>query len=177
MKKGHKYLQIFLSCTQVELRVAVNQRSRFPPLYLCVLHAPLSFHSEWRRAYSVFFKCPNLYCLPHWCCLRPLPFFLWFLWPPKASSGHQDDGLLRDFDDADGGEGLEEQGGYHVLPLSPTTDLWGLSPSLNICLSPCMVGDWCPLMCMCLGGWRWGVESGGTETQGVGIGLEEFRDW
>lgn len=175
MKKGQKYLQIFLRCAQVELRVAVNQRGRFPPLYLCAA-CSIGLTLWVTKGVLSFFIYPNLYCLPRWCCLRPPPFFLWFLWPPKASSGRQDEGLLRDLDDADGGEGLEDQGGYHVHPLSPTTDLWGLCPSLNICLSPCTVGDWCPLMCVCAWGWGVDVESGGTEAHGVGIGLEEFRD-
>lgn len=62
-----------------------------------------------------------------------------FLWPPRASSRRQDTGLLRDWEDGGGGGGV----GWVScsLSLSPTTDLWGLSPSLNICLSPCTVGD------------------------------------
>lgn len=87
-------------------------------------------------------------CLPHW-----------FLWPPRASSSHQDEGLLRDSDAGGGGEAVEELGGYHVLPLSPTTDLWRLRPSLNICLSPCTVGDWWPLKSG--GWWDWRGRSSG----------------
>lgn len=82
----------------------------------------------------VFFSpCHRLY----WCCHRPPFLFLfWFLWPPKASSCRQDVGLLRDLDRHGGGGGLEEKGEYRVLSFSLTTDLWGLSPSVNICLSP-----------------------------------------
>lgn len=66
-----------------------------------------------------------------------------FSLPLQFLGGHRkrDVGLPRDADDGGGGRNLEEQGGYHVLSFSPTTDLWGLSPSLNICLSPCTVGD------------------------------------
>lgn len=84
--------------------------------------------------------------LPRRCCHRPPSPFLFGSCglpglPPLLSIPRQDVGLLRDPGDAGGGGGLEKQGGYRVLPFSPSIDLWGLSPSLNICLSPCTVGD------------------------------------